>query len=120
MDFSLFSRDFFRLEEAEQGIAQALEVAADTVEELSKGSAASQDILESHCKTFLETVKAVQQTLVALGPINSSNKAYQGRAYLSHIEAATLQQQIRLATEQLQAAQTLQAPDHQESTEPCG
>lgn len=40
-----------------QGIAQALEVAADTVEELSKGSAASQDTLESHCKTFLETVK---------------------------------------------------------------
>lgn len=36
---------------------QALEVAADTVDELAKGSEADQAVLEQHCKSFLETVK---------------------------------------------------------------
>ncbi len=40
-----------------QGVVEALEVAADTIEELAKGSTASQDTLESHCKTLLETIK---------------------------------------------------------------
>lgn len=40
-----------------QGVIQALGIAADTVEELAKGSGASQDILELHCKSFLETVQ---------------------------------------------------------------
>ncbi|DBA68255.1 TPA: hypothetical protein ACH3X2_013870 [Trebouxia sp. C0005] len=57
MDSTLFSPDFFRLEEAEQGVIEALEVAADTIEELAKGSTASQNTLESHCKTFLERIK---------------------------------------------------------------
>lgn len=116
MESNLFSSDFFRLEEAEQGVIEALEVAADTIEELAKGSTASQDTLENHCKTFLERIKAVQQTLVAVGATNSSNKPYQARGYTSHIESSLLQQQINLATEQLQAAQKLQAPNNQEST----
>lgn len=41
----------------EQGVIRALEVAANTVEELAKGSEASQDALEVHCKTFLENVQ---------------------------------------------------------------
>jgi hypothetical protein len=129
-------------------VIEAFQVAADTIEELAKGSTASQDILETHCKTFLERVKvcaprvvplkypasrqhgqsaqgassfrclqAVQQTLVAVGPTNSSSKPYQARAYSTHIETSLLQQQIHLATEQLQAAQVLQAPNNQENTE---
>ena len=40
-----------------QGVIQALEVAADAVDELSKGSEANQASLEQHCTKFLTTVK---------------------------------------------------------------
>ncbi|DBA77521.1 hypothetical protein WJX77_002911 [Trebouxia sp. C0004] len=117
MEYNLFSSDFSHLEEAEQGVIEALQIGADTIEELAKGSTASQDTLENHCKSFLERIKAVQQTLVAVGATNLSNKPYQARAYTSHIETSLLQQQIDLATEHLQAAQILQAPNNQESPE---
>ena len=40
-----------------QGVVQALEVAADAVDELSKGSEANQASLEQHCTRFLTIVK---------------------------------------------------------------
>jgi len=72
---------------------------------------------DKHRVISFESLQAVQQTLVAVGPTNTSNKPYQARGCTSHIESSLLQQQINLATEQLQAAQIPQAPNNQESTE---
>lgn len=100
----LFSPDFFRLKEAEEGVISALDIAADTLEEIAKGSEASQETLGNHCIAFLERVKGVQQTLVALGPNNLTNKPHQCNSYSAQIQASLLQQQVQLAEKQLQSA----------------
>ena len=148
MEASLFSADFVRLEKAQQvtsipcpvvlarrliitvssqGVIRALELAAETIDELAKGSEADQSTLELKCKSFLEEVQVctevfqapkhdywpqysrllplqvVQQTLVAIGPSNAVHKPYQSRAYSSQLQTSLLQKQIDIANEQLQA-----------------
>lgn len=130
-----------------QGVVQALEVAANTVDELSKGSEANEALLERHCKSFLETVKVhllhsqqdsgvclredqaslavqgVQDLLARSAASSSSHKPYQGRAYSSQLQASLLAKQVELAEQQLLAQQQatradLAAPQQEHTPHP--
>lgn len=47
-----------------QRVVQALDLAADAVEELSRGSEANQEVLDQHCKSFLDAVKVCTESPV--------------------------------------------------------
>ncbi|KAK9836328.1 hypothetical protein WJX81_005572 [Elliptochloris bilobata] len=120
MSEELFPEDFRKLQACEQNIVRAVELAGEVVEELAKVGQADAAFAQRLCSQFLQTVKEVQDVLVAAVQRFANPAQLKNNSYLARVQASVAERKVAVVQRRLCDALRALEPEFWQRRFECG